>query len=86
MGSGLALDEIQDRRGCRFDQCRGRGSPSHGTMPSVGLLWEELDCLGRLRAQAEQDLVRKARKHSATKILRSIPGIAPLSYSTVAPI
>lgn len=46
-------------------------------------LWEELDCLERLRAQAEQDMIREARKHTATKILRSIPGIGPVRAALI---
>ena len=38
-------------------------------------LWAELDCIGRLCEEAQQELVAEARKHAAVKILRSIPGI-----------
>lgn len=40
-------------------------------------LWKELDFLTELREEAEKDLVAEARKHAATKILQSIPGIGP---------
>lgn len=40
-------------------------------------LWRELDFLTELRDEAEKDLVTEARKHRATKILQSIPGIGP---------
>lgn len=40
-------------------------------------LWKELDSLTELREEAEKDLVAEARKHAATKILQSIPGIGP---------
>ena len=40
-------------------------------------LWEELDFLTELREGAEKDLIAEARKHAATKILQSVPGIGP---------
>jgi transposase len=40
-------------------------------------LWEELDFLTELREEAEKDLIAEARKHAATKILQSVPGIGP---------
>jgi transposase len=49
----------------------------------AGRLWEELDCLERLRAEAEEDLLSEAKKHRATKILRSIPGIGPIRAAVI---
>jgi len=40
-------------------------------------LLRELDFLTELREEAEKDMLAEARKHAATKILRSIPGIGP---------
>jgi transposase len=40
-------------------------------------LWKQLDFLTELREEAEKDMLAEARKHTATKILRSIPGIGP---------
>ena len=40
-------------------------------------LLKELDFLTELREEAEKDLIAEARKHAATKILQSIPGIGP---------
>jgi hypothetical protein len=44
---------------------------------------KELDCLTELRNEAEKELLAEARKHSATKILRSIPGIGPLRAAVI---
>ena len=41
----------------------------------VSRLWRELDCLAELRDEAEEDMTAEARKHPATKIFKSIPGI-----------
>lgn len=41
------------------------------------ILWKELDFFTELREEAEKDLMAEARKHTATKILKSIPGIGP---------
>ena len=46
-------------------------------------LWEQLDCVERLREEAEQELVAESRKHAAIKILRSIPGIGPLRAAMI---
>jgi transposase len=46
-------------------------------------LWKELDLLTELREEAEKDLLTEARKHVATKILRSIPGIGPLRAAII---
>jgi transposase len=40
-------------------------------------LWKELDFFVELREEAEKDLMAEARKHKATKILKSAPGIGP---------
>ncbi len=41
----------------------------------AGRLCNQLDCADWLSIEAEQELTAEARKHPATKILRSIPGI-----------
>jgi len=46
-------------------------------------LWEELDCVERLCEEAQQELVAEARKHAATTILRSIPGIGPVRAAVI---
>jgi transposase len=51
--------------------------------PRAGRLWEELESLESLRKDAEADLVAEARKHAATKIFRSIPGIGPLRAAVI---
>jgi transposase len=38
-------------------------------------LWDELDCVGLICKVAKEEMVDEARKHTATKILRSVPGI-----------
>jgi transposase len=42
------------------------------------LYYEQLDALRLVRQQARKELLAEARKHSATKLLRQIPGIGPL--------
>ncbi len=49
----------------------------------ISKLFKELDCLTELRDEAEKELLAEARKHPATKILRSIPGIGPLRAAVI---
>jgi transposase len=42
------------------------------------LYYQQLDALRLVRQQARKELLAEARKHSATKLLRQIPGIGPL--------
>jgi transposase len=46
-------------------------------------LWKQLDYLTELSNEAEKDLIKESRKHSAIKILRSIPGIGPLRSAII---
>jgi transposase len=46
-------------------------------------LWTELDCLGILCEDAGRELVAEARKHAATKVLRSVPGIGPVRAAVI---
>jgi transposase len=46
-------------------------------------LWEELDCLVPLCEEAEKELVSEARKHAATKILQSVPGLGPVRAAVI---
>jgi len=46
-------------------------------------LWKQLDFLTLLSEEAEKDLIKEARKHTAIKILRSIPGIGPLRSAII---
>jgi transposase len=46
-------------------------------------LWEELKCLMPLSEEAETQLVAEGRKHAATKILRSVPGIGPVRAAVI---
>jgi len=46
-------------------------------------LWKQLDYLTALSEEAEKDLIKESRKHSAIKILRSIPGIGPLRSAII---
>jgi transposase len=45
--------------------------------------WQELDLIARLSEEAENDLVTEARKHAATRILRSVPGIGPIRAAVI---
>jgi transposase len=40
--------------------------------------WQELDLVASLSEEAAKDLVAEARKHAATRTLRSVPGIGPI--------
>ncbi len=46
-------------------------------------LWQELDLVERLSEEAAKDLVKETRKHSAIRILRSIPGIGPIRAAVI---
>jgi transposase len=46
-------------------------------------LWELLDCVERLSEEAQQELIAEARKHAATRILRSIPGIGVIRAAVI---
>jgi transposase len=45
--------------------------------------WQELDLIGRLTEEAENDLLAEARKHGVTRILRSVPGIGPIRAAVI---
>jgi len=49
----------------------------------ISKLFKELDCLTELRNEAEKELLAEARKHPATKVLRSIPGIGPVRAAVI---
>lgn len=49
-------------------------------------LWEEIDCLVPLSEEAENELVAEGRKHGASKILQSVPGIGPLRAAVILAI
>jgi len=46
-------------------------------------LWEQLDLVERLSKEAAKDLLAEARKHTDTKILRSVPGIGPIRAAVI---
>jgi transposase len=46
-------------------------------------LLEELALLGRLRLEAQKDMVRESRKHSGCKILRKIPGLGSVRAALI---
>ena len=49
-----------------------------GVRRRAELYYQQLDALRFLRQQARKELLAEGRKHSATKLLRQIPGIGPL--------
>ena len=49
-----------------------------GVRRRAELYYQQLDALRFLRQQARKELLAEARKHSAAKLLRQIPGIGPL--------
>jgi transposase len=46
-------------------------------------LWEQLDLVERLSEEAAKDLVAETRKHAATRILQSVPGIGPIRAAVI---
>ena len=46
-------------------------------------LYEELDCVRRLRAEAEKAMCRAARKHEGYKSIISAPGLGPIRTAQV---
>jgi len=46
-------------------------------------LWEQLDLVERLSEEAEKDLVTETRRHAATRVLRSVPGIGPIRAAVI---
>jgi len=49
-----------------------------GVRRRAELYYQQLDALRLVRQQARKELLAEGRKHSATKLLREIPGIGPL--------
>ena len=49
-------------------------------------LYEQLDFLVDLKAQAEQDLVRESRKQPITRLLETVPGMGPIRVARLVPI
>src|SRR6202162_547097 len=49
-----------------------------GVRRRAELYYQQLDALRPLHQQARKELLAEGRKHSATKLLRQIPGIGPL--------
>ncbi len=55
-----------------------------GVRRRAELYYQQLDALRFLRQQARKELLAEGRKHSATKLLRQIPGIGPLRAAHLA--
>lgn len=49
----------------------------------VGYLYKELDCLMKLRDEAETAMCRQARTHSAYKLITSVPGLGPVRTAQI---
>jgi transposase len=49
-----------------------------GAWKRVGLLYEQLDTLKKLRRQAGRSMMTEARRHPAYRLLRSIPQLGPV--------
>jgi transposase len=49
----------------------------------VGYLYKELDCLMKLRHEAETAMCRQARTHSAYKLIVSVPGLGPVRTAQI---
>jgi transposase len=49
----------------------------------AGALYEELDCLLRLRVEAAREMCRAARKHEGYKSISSAPGLGPIRTAQV---
>ena len=57
-----------------------------GTRAAVATLYAQFDVLQEVRKRAEKELVAEARKHSASKIVATCPGIGPIRAAQLIPI
>ena len=53
-------------------------SADSGLQRRAQLLYQELDVLQQLRREARRDLIQECRKHSETKLLRTVPWLGPI--------
>jgi len=49
----------------------------------VNSLYEQLDCLRKLRDQAHKEMIKEAHKHRAYKLLIKVPGLGPVRTSQI---
>ena len=54
-----------------------------GIKTRAGYLYEQLELLLKLRDKAEKEMCREARRHSAYKLIRAIPGLGPVRTAQV---
>ncbi len=52
----------------------------------AAVLYQQFDCLRGLRREAKRKMLLEARRHSAWKILRTIPGLGPIRVAIVIAI
>ena len=74
-GAGVYSSEERKQWLARLD--------SEALRARVARLGQELDCIEGLNEEAGKDLCAEARKHGATKILQSIPGIGPIRAAMI---
>ena len=74
---GSKSDQIDARKLAELLRLGALSAVYHGEH-GLRMLYEQLDALRSLHKQAKKELLSEGRKHSATKLLRQIPGIGPL--------
>jgi transposase len=56
-----------------------------GVETRASYLYKELDCLVRLKKQAEKEMRRDARRHPAYKLISQVPGLGPIRTAQIIP-
>ena len=54
-----------------------------GIKARANYLYEELDSLVKLRSEAEKIMCREARRHSAYKLIKQVPGLGPVRIAQI---
>lgn len=54
-----------------------------GLRTRAGYLYEQLDCLQKLRKEAKKAMCREVSKHSAYKLISHVPGIGPVRTAQI---
>ncbi len=55
-------------------------------LPSVAILYEELDALSELRQKAREALIEESHRHGITHVLETAPGMGPIRVAEVVSI
>jgi len=57
--------------------------PEGGLRQRTQFLYQELDMLKQLRQGAKREMLREARRHSAYRVLKTIPGLGPIRVAQI---